>query len=416
MKKIILVFAIYCLVSSCNYKKLNDDFAPTAELKYDVSIDQAITAASNVHKSELLNKSLLKKQQGRIQSKTVKNSITIPNSKNPSYFIVNYEEGGWSIISSDKRIEPIMAFSETGEINRDAQLPQGLLVWLMMSHEKMKKLKTSRNQVSTARIASVIDCPVEMAWAQVLDQAVSSTCGSCQDQYSYVSVGPLLTSSWNQGCGFNNLAPYCNNPSYCNKAPVGCVPLAMSQVMYYWKKPGSYNWSSMSPTTGSAETSRLTYDAGNGIPNFSFGCDGSSLSCGSSANCDGGVTNQFKTKFGYSSANFGGYDYNILRSNLSLLQPVMLGAYRDQNCFLWWCWPIYSGHSWVCDGYSKSTYYDCNTGTGYESNMLHMNWGWGSYYNAWVKENDWAVNVDFGDGGGIKNFNYFRDMYYNIKP
>lgn len=45
-----------------------------------------------------------------------------------------------------------------------------------------------------------------------------------------------------------------------------------------------------------------------------------------------------------------------------------------------------------------------------------MNWGWGSYYNAWVKENDWAVNVDFGDGGGIKNFNYFRDMYYNIKP
>ena len=81
MKKIILVFAIYCLVSSCNYKKLNDDFAPTAELKYDVSIDQAITAASNVHKSELLNKSLLKKQQGRIQSKTVKNSITIPIPK-----------------------------------------------------------------------------------------------------------------------------------------------------------------------------------------------------------------------------------------------------------------------------------------------------------------------------------------------
>lgn len=93
----------------------------------------------------------------------------------------------------------------------------------------------------------------------------------------------------------------------------------------------------------------------------------------------------------------------------------MLWAYRDYNCFIW-CWPIYDAHVWVCDGCSRSTYYDCSTGTGYESNMLSMNWGWGSGYSAWVREYDWAVNINLNDGGGTKNFNFWRAMYYNIRP
>lgn len=48
--------------------------------------------------------------------------------------------------------------------------------------------------------------------------------------------------------------------------------------------------------------------------------------------------------------------------------------------------------------------------------MLHMNWGWENVNSAWVNENNWAVNVNLGDGGGIKNWNYFTSMYSNIRP
>ncbi len=415
MRKIVFSCVIV-LVVSCEVNNVETiDTSLQVNDVFSVKLGEAMVAASNAHKTSILAKGVLKNRNTTTIQKKAKNAIAIPDSDNPSYYIVNYQEGGWAVISADKRIEPVMAYAENGKISLDDQIPGGLIEWFKDTDSKMKKLKTSNAAANTRAGLNKVNCPVELAWAQALDEVSTPCGGGCEDQYSNVRVAPLTPSVWDQGCGYNDLAPQCNNPGYCNRMPVGCVPLAMAQVMYYWKKPGQFNWSAMVDNVPTPEAARLIYEASNGLPNFTYGCTASRHSCGLSATCDGGVTNQFKNKFGYSSASHGGYDYNILRANLNAGQPVMLWAYRDYNCFFW-CWPIYDAHVWVCDGYSRSTYYDCSTGTGYESNMLSMNWGWGSGYSAWVREYDWAVNVNLNDGGGIKNFNYWRAMYYNIRP
>jgi len=55
-------------------------------------------------------------------------------------------------------------------------------------------------------------------------------------QLSFAQVAPLLKTNWGQGCGFNTLMPTFNNV-FCNKAPVGCTGVTLSQIMKYWQFP-----------------------------------------------------------------------------------------------------------------------------------------------------------------------------------
>ncbi len=90
MRKIIII-ATVCAVYACNYKKL-EEFVLQSD-QFDVTFQQATTVASNIHKSDFLNKSILKNRQNRILAKTIKSSLPVPDSQNPSYFIFNYENG-----------------------------------------------------------------------------------------------------------------------------------------------------------------------------------------------------------------------------------------------------------------------------------------------------------------------------------
>jgi len=428
----VLLMIILISGASCS-QEIGRPSTETPMRDTDVSLAEANEAASNLYKSDAFKAtgSSLHGVASHTGPKAILNTITAAEAGVPSFYIVNYVDGGWAVIAGDKRVEPVLAYSEEGKLESGSNIPGGLGTWLLNTHDKMQVLKqrglkanvgaaaTSGSSVATKIVPS---CVAVSAWAKVSVQQVQPDCvavgggGGCQDQYSATSVGPLLNTLWDQGCGFNNFAPACNNPGYCDRAPTGCVATAMAQIMYYWKQPTTYDWASMNPNYGTPEAARLMYDAAAGNGYYSWGCGGSGVNCGTSATCDGGVTGQFKGKFGYSSADHGGYNFNTLVANLNAGQPVMLGAYRDENCFLGICWPIYTGHSWVADGYQITNSFDCATGTSWQSKMIHMNWGWGSGYNAWVAEDNWAVNVDFNDGGGIKNFNYFRDMYSNIRP
>ena len=46
---------------------------------------------------------------------------------------------------------------------------------------------------------------------------------------SFRDVIPLITANWNQSGDWNNMCP--------NNTLVGCVAVAMAQVMYYWSNP-----------------------------------------------------------------------------------------------------------------------------------------------------------------------------------
>ena len=63
-------------------------------------------------------------------------------------------------------------------------------------------------------------------WQNLLNDSVSNR------SVTSVVVAPLLTSTWDQRYPYNYNIPGNNQYVHC---PVGCVAVAMGQVMNYWK-------------------------------------------------------------------------------------------------------------------------------------------------------------------------------------
>lgn len=123
---------------------------------------------------------------------------------------------------------------------------------------------------------------------------------------------------------------------------------------------------------------------------------------------------RIKINFNYSSASLegyvnginegGGYNYETVVSNMDAGEPVILGAYDDYISILGIIkYPKGTGHLWACDGYMLTQY------PTYDVLLFHMNWGWWrGNYDGWYAFDNWAnPNGDY---------NYFKDMIYNIHP
>ena len=64
-------------------------------------------------------------------SKQIKESFPIVKDSQPIMHVVNYEDGGFVVISGDNRIEPLLAYSETGYfVEGENKYPEGLKHWI----------------------------------------------------------------------------------------------------------------------------------------------------------------------------------------------------------------------------------------------------------------------------------------------
>lgn len=218
-----------------------------------------------------------------------------------------------------------------------------------------------------------------------------------------VTVGPLLTTTWGQDCGYNSHCPPASDGP-CGYAYTGCVATAMAQVMAYWQSPSTYNWSQMPSNYGTDDVAVLMRDIGNSV-GMSYSGTGSGASA---SNIVGALINTFH----YSSANYSSYgisSYNTVQANLNNNRPVLLGGCNDQTTILGIPISYSTCHEWVCDGYLETTFYYEN-GMGSTYLLFHMNWGWGlGLYDGWFAFNDWHISNG-------RNYRYADDMVYNIHP
>ena len=332
--------------------------------------------------------------------KKIKSNLTIDDSDDrqkkasamPVFYVVNYEEGGYSVVSADDRLGPILATVEKGEdIEKQSELPGGLLLWMFSTKEQIqniRKRKVSIKGSSSGRVNATKD--------RILSE-----------------VSPLLRTQWDQGCTFNDNTPACGSGGRCGHTLTGCVATAMAQVIRYWgmrnpsfRTPFLYDWSSMpvgsSPTdggnSGSPEIARLMLDAGREV--------GTDYGCGSSGASRNDVAPALKSKFGFASANLREYRPFEVANSLRQGWPVILAGCSDSGEFLWWRWGKGSCHAWVCDGYqaiettgNEVCYYDeydswyCYTPT-VTYHRFWMNWGWGGSHNGWFTETYFGSDIN----------------------
>lgn len=399
-----LIFTGMIICSSCQKDNLSNS-ANIRQNEYIVSEDVACIIAENLiipQEGEQLKLSSTNLKSSK--SKKVKEIHSIPSEgKDNICYILNYEGGGFIILSADKRIMPILAFSDSSEFFLDEDnTPSGAVAWLYNVKESIEEVRI-KNQIP--------DKKTEKEWENLISpKMIEPDPNDCEDEFE--QVGPLLTTLWHQGCGFNSLLKTesevgCTNLP-CDRVYAGCVPIAMAQIMRFHQHPTTYNWSLMPNTYGSSETARLIKAIHDVLP-VSYDCDGTGV------DKDYNIANRLKSSFNYTYASQGSYNYETVKSNLRANKPVILSGGRDAG---WWIFHDYDdGHMWVCDGFRRSKicmFDDYGNLIGAVSYLyLHMNWGWyNGLANGWYAFNNFNPVVN----GTTYTFNYQTKMGYNIKP
>ena len=304
------------------------------------------------------------------------------NEINPLFFIVNYSGGGFVIISGDKRLNPVLAYSTSNVFSMDQEsYPPGLVDWLEEYAELIKKLRSSENKPEE---------PVELMWEQVM--LAPFNIGMifemvCPPEH-YVEKKKLLQTQWGQGCGYNALlSDTCT--SWCNRPPVGCVATAMAQILKYHADNGWHgryalpngnnapqlDWAGM-PLAGIDENNH------GDIPNLmahlgqmldmTYKCDGSGANIHS-------ALNTFHNNFIFNTSSIlninSSSDYGVVISEIRNNFPVYMRGRTTvyEENLEGELKKKYRGHAWVADGYSQL--WNCEEGF-MNDYMIHMNWGW----------------------------------------
>ena len=287
-------------------------------------------------------------------------------------YIFNDKNGGFVIISADKRNYPILAYSDQSSIpeNRN-DWPPSFKSWIETIELYVDSLQKNGSKASSELMNM---------WEQLEDGVPVLSLKSEGDLPLMSSVEPLLSTTWNQGCGYNALCPVAAGGP-CGRVYTGCVATAMAQVMRYMEHPetgsgsycyttsnygelcvdfsdGVYDYGAMTSSSGNSHVAKLMYHCGIAVRmNYSPTGSGAYSS---------NVVRAWKDYFGYKNAvliqksNYTEANWiNILKNEINNSRPLYYAGYSSS-----------SGHAFVLDGYN-------------DSDFFHVNWGWGGSANGY---------------------------------
>ncbi len=386
MKKIIFAILIYfglIIIQSCN----KEDITSNEYNNFEVSFSEAQIIAENFiqpktfqyffpEQKNIDKSNFNHKKQKKFTNNKVDTILIEVYKHKTVFFKINYKKGGFLILSADKRVEPILAYSfiNTIPINQNAY-PPGFKIWIEYTKKQIDEIKTTNVGINI-KAQNSFNYLIEPNIIDPIDPPCESS--------SYI-VGPLLTTQWGQGCGYNNYMPQLSCGP-CGHALAGCVMVATAQIMNYYEYPTNYNWNYMPDLDGNNFVSNLIVDIWDYIPsNVKY------YNCltGTGVDIDYDFSNIFKNGFNYTNATQSSYNYLTVKSNLNNHKPILLMGTGDNG-----------GHAWVCDGYRN--FEDCiETTDPYTGEInytyisylyLHMNWGWN------------------GDADGYYAFNNFNPL------
>jgi len=293
----------------------------------------------------------------------------------PVYYIYNLKkQTGFVIISAENKTYPVLGYSYESNYDINQEVPPAFEGWMNHYKEQIKYIR--KNDIEATK-------EITDTWKKYSSVPDISTKSNEKD------LGPLLTTTWNQGTYYNELCP-ADDAGQNGHVWVGCVATAMAQVMKFWNYPdyGSgqntyndytygaqtanfantyYDWASMpnSLSTYNTPVATLSYHCGVAV-NMNYSTSGSGAYSGTAAMA-------LKRFFDYSNtlylAGKNAYtdsDWNaLIKSELDLGHPLFYSGYPASG----------SGHAFNCDGYQGTDYF-------------HFNWGWGGSYNGYFYLDD----------------------------
>lgn len=450
MKKIFITFFCFSLFLSCQkqenlingeaeentLEKLQSDFVSISDIK-----KAALNFTNPVSGKKIVKlSSNLKKGNNVTHKKTIKDIAQKQSSDGrSSVYIINYDNGGFTIMSDNKASQPILAYSDKGNFNvNDPKLNSGITVWLDESLMYITNQKESPdslvfvNRLEWDNLLNETSSPTEYTTYNNNDQrytafnkrvselrqangasttiiplsaaasylppnrlshfkSIASTKGS-PEQYTIVEiidkttsgrVEPLMNTNWYQHGIFGTHVP---------NGLAGCTATAAGQIMNYYQYPSTFNWSNL--------TNSNLYIPNNDVPGVFMQTLGQKFNMEYKSDGSGATNAAVKSglqSYGYSVTEKDDHFQDVYNS-LNQNRPVyatgcrtstLLGLIK-KDC-----------HAWVVEGYSNSTFnkafrIEWQTGSytyatdgieyfepGDTFSFYYVNWGWGDNYNGW---------------------------------
>lgn len=339
------------------------------------------------------------------------------------FYAINFNGGGFVLISSDKSCEPILAYSKKGIFYNIEQFDIFGIQYFLDKYS-YQIYETKKNK--TSNIENI------EKWNILLEKN--------QPKDAVIIVEPLTTTFWGQNgtndrkCGGYNFYVPDTDPTdcYCIKCPVGCGATAMAQILKYWNFAeinayNIYDWANM-------PDSLLYYKKRPNInPNFNkerFAIAHLSADCGHFSKMQyctwlsvfGGdrcqsfawpknLKKALKNNFGYEDVELRRRFWysdkrwqKFITDDLNDGKPILYSAVMydtTKSLIDTLLKGIDGGHSFILDGYE----YISNI----NENYFHANWGWmGAYNDLWFSIDNISV--------GNHNYNHFERAIFNIYP
>lgn len=391
-----------------------------------VSISKAAAIAAK-HMTEVCNmsKKVLPVENSSMLKAQAAGAYTSRRTKQDAYYVFNAEDGnGFVIVSGDDLLPQIVGYSTTGSITYNDGIVNENLEFFLDCYSKYV------NNVREGKVKPY----------KTLSNNITEV------------VSPLLKTEWSQTYPYNMYAPEYDikYSSYRNHSPVGCVAVAIAQVMNYWKWPdcidtkGDILKAFYYPYIDSVGTisnecqpiyldlttqdpkpyewdlitdNYLSYNNAEGVNDYEAKAEATGRLLRDVAyafnmrwNDGGGSATDLPAPlikyFGYSKdcQNLLRYSYegsnaaqvwlDIIKENFLNGQPIVYGAY-NLNCT--------GGHCFVLDGFDSA-------------DRVHVNWGWGPQYNGWFDITCLNSEMNNPDDDGTYNFSFGCSFLHNLHP
>ncbi len=276
-----------------------------------------------------------------------------------AYYVFNFDEGGFVIISAEDAYVPVIAYSTDGSFKTEDQTPE-FRSFMANYEDQIQYLRNHQMQA---------DAGIRSQWTSL---------GNGDIPAGDRSVSPLCYSKWNQNYPYNGLCPD-DSQGPGGHVYSGCVATAMSQIMYYWRWPlqgtGQHSYNYGQYGTISADFGASTYgweNMGNQTQIFNEEMAEIQFHCGVAVDMMYGaggsgaysedVPAAIISHFGYNPAaealhrnDFTDSEWEaMLMEQIDAGSPLYHSGCSNSGC-----------HAFVCDGYDDNS-----------PRLFHFNFGW----------------------------------------
>ncbi len=320
-----------------------------------------------------------------------------------AYYVFNVQGGGWIIMAGDDRAKQVLAYGDKGNIDMN-DMPGSMKDYLQLYKNQIEEMQSYKGQL--------------IAKKSIQRNTV---------------VEPLLKSTWGQDEPMDRMCPMVSG----EHAAVGCGPLAMAQIIYYWKYPTEHpgldqyyiyglgtipalpattfdynlmldSYTVYNPATGGVSLGTYTDEQANEVAKLCRYCG---QACQVRYNSSSG-SYTYDQRDAFKTMGFTYTDVKLIGINPSYYCDNKNKYSQDE-----WIALIYAeleaghpipyhnvdfvdGHAWVLDGVDAD-------------GKFHMNWGWYERYNGWFEFGAFTVYPN----GETWNFNgSANEMVINVYP